>query len=161
MPPPILHLMSSVHLPVVQATRHHQEQGRPWHGALSFGRSKTATEVHEKDEEEGDVPVIGKPVSLRPAQLPRLPASSQTPTGPRTGSLHHVQCRFMVNTMPGLGESTHSPCQPFLCWWSLRDKRRQENEACSRDTSKSEARRRAGGRGPSHTALATLLTPRV
>lgn len=43
-------------VPVVQATGRHQEQGRPWHPPLSFTGSKAATEVHEEDEEEGDVP---------------------------------------------------------------------------------------------------------
>lgn len=48
---------ANIHSPVVQTTGHHQEQGRPWHVALGLGGSKAATEVHEEDEEEGDVPV--------------------------------------------------------------------------------------------------------
>lgn len=44
------------HSPVVQATGHHQEQGSPWHGAGRCSGSEAAAQVHEEDEEKGDIP---------------------------------------------------------------------------------------------------------
>lgn len=78
---------ADIHSPVVQTTGHHQEQGRPWHVALSLGGSETATEVHEKDEEERDVPVTEKQqftglARAIPTTFPLLPciAHSVTPS---------------------------------------------------------------------------------
>lgn len=51
---------ANIHSPVVQATGHHQEHGRPWHVALSLGGSEAATEVNEEDEKEGDVPATDR-----------------------------------------------------------------------------------------------------